>query len=300
MDQRKKRLIRNFVMRINALLPAIAITLAAGLGPANADHIVACGQIIIDGSHVLQTDLNCPNGSGGITLRNGADLDLDRHTVTCDSENCIVLEGGSEVHGGTVIGGRPGVLLNSGSGNHVHDMHVIGAVTSGIWAVAPSNDGLIIDNVVADSDFEGITLDFGSHGNEVSGNLVKNGGSDAINIRSDDNLISENRSSRNSGDGMVVTGLRNDVVDNTLTHNEVHGIFATGVGQINMFDNFASNNMVSGIRVGRLSNVVLKRNVTIHNDRHGIDIVDTADCPVSGRDKNKSHANGGMDFINCP
>jgi hypothetical protein len=301
MDQRKQRLIKRKTMRSRTLLSIIAVTVAAGINPAKADHAVACGQIIESGSHVLQNDLECHDGSGGITLRYGAELDLDRHTVTCGSRiNCIVLEGGSEVHGGTVIGGQPGILLKSGSGNYVHDMRVIGAYTAGILAGDDSVNGMIIDNEVTDSKFESITVDFGSYGNQVSGNSVKYGGGDAINIRSDDNFISGNTSNNNDQDGMVITGFDNDVVDNTLTHNGVHGIFATGPGQINIIDNFSSNNMVSGIRVGGKSNVILEGNLTIHNDRHGIDIVGTAVCPVSGPDRNKSKGNGGEDFIGCP
>jgi hypothetical protein len=87
------------------LLGAIGIALGS-VTPARAD-VIQCGDVLGPGGWFeLEHDLECPIGRG-VTVRDGAILDLQGHIVACPGDTrCIILMGsGTRLLNGAIEGG---------------------------------------------------------------------------------------------------------------------------------------------------------------------------------------------------
>jgi len=215
-------------------------------------HDITCGDILGPGGILqLEHDLTCNLFSGGITIRDGAVLDLNGHRVTCDRsifERCIVLTGKhAQLWNGTVQGGSHMSILLEGTGRHTV-WNVTSPLVDGNILVTSDHNLLI--NVSAESVYNPAFAILGHHNRlthttarcpfvvfdgclHVSGNAnelldtlvtVEEGSPSehaAIRIAGDQNRLSLNRVTNVDGPAIEVTGQKNALRFNTAQGNPV-------------------------------------------------------------------------------
>jgi hypothetical protein len=119
---------RAAVRVLATILGVLGLTLGSVL-PTHADAI-NCGDVLGPGGHFqLEQDLTCTflAGGNGITVRDGAILDLNGYRVTCSPSTvgCVVLTGeGAQLRNGTVDGGgfHESIVLEGMGGHIVRDV----------------------------------------------------------------------------------------------------------------------------------------------------------------------------------
>ena len=137
----------------------LAIVVAGGIflvqgQTAEATHI-NCGDTLNGGVHKLDQNLVCapnfgpPSSGFGLRLSNGAELNMDGHSITCQmagsaftfTGGCIrLVSSATHVHNGTVIGGARGIFVQTGNEHRVHMMTVstIGKISMLMLTVQPT------------------------------------------------------------------------------------------------------------------------------------------------------------------
>ena len=243
------------------LIPVSALILlifSPALAQAGVTPITECGTVITEpGKYRLAHDLlACPGspfGSfGGPLLIASSDvkLDLNGHTITCDSYDndfvyaygVFVTGGFSNVHikNGTISGCNAGILFAGMSDSsaskitaiHSTVEHIPGADFSfggaGIW-LTDTSDIVIENSVLFYNEGSGIT-DGGGVGNTITHNVAHYNGAQGIILESSqDGKISCNTVASNGLVGITMTGA-------TTTGNLVKGNVTTGnVGGITLF-----------------------------------------------------------------
>jgi parallel beta-helix repeat protein len=169
---------------------AIVLTIA---GSAAA---VECGDVLT-GAERLDRDLICTTDPA-LTLSGGT-LDLRGHAVICDGTiEGIVLDGdGAGVLNGAVAGCQFAVLVE-GDGNHL-----VTNLTASVQDPVPDDE----------EGAEGLRVS--SNGNQLVGNQVLLGGTNAIRINGAGNYVVGNTVS-GSQRGIRIDGIENEVVDNVI------------------------------------------------------------------------------------
>jgi len=218
-----------------------AFMMFGSVTPAYAD-VVQCGAVLGPGGRVtLEQDIACPlsDPNPAVTVRDGAVLDLNGHTVTCGS-TCVLLTGkGAKLLNGAVKGNNHSSIILSGTGTHtVNNVTSLGPVDGNV-AVQSDHNTLI--NVMAESVISEAFVINGHHnrlgnsialcvgtatvcltvagdGNHLFDNFFK---SDlkVISVSGDNNVLLGNRaiSTGPAGNtfGIIVTGTGNHILRNT-------------------------------------------------------------------------------------
>jgi parallel beta-helix repeat protein len=129
-----------------ARLAASGVTAALLVAAAPA-AAVQCGDTLGAGTWVLQSDLVCDSGSGlgvGVTLGNGADLNLNGHSVSMTiggSGTPIVIAGtGASLHDGTISSGAVGIQLDGGGGHQLSNLVLANLLNIGIRLTGSSGN----------------------------------------------------------------------------------------------------------------------------------------------------------------
>jgi parallel beta-helix repeat protein len=239
---------RAAVRVLATILGVLGLTLGSVL-PTHADAI-NCGDVLGPGGHFqLEQDLTCTflAGGNGITVRDGAILDLNGYRVTCSPSTvgCVVLTGeGAQLRNGTVDGGgfHESIVLEGMGGHIVRDVTStltdaniivnsdhnqlinVRAESRNFQAVVIFGDDNRLTNSITlcPSIFAGCIAVFGDE-NRLSDNIVSveedccspNLESGGIRIDGKNNQLRRNRVTNSGGPGIVVTGTGNDIRFNT-------------------------------------------------------------------------------------
>jgi hypothetical protein len=181
------------------VIAVILGVLGLALGSVPPTHAQGCGDVLGPGGYFrLEQDLTCPDVRGALTLRDGAILDLNGHTVTCSTTviGCVVLTGqGAQLWNGTVARALHNVIVLEGTGGHV------------VW------------NVTSNPPVDGNTLITSDH-NWLINVKARGGTSPTFDIMGHNNRLihSQAHCSSLSFDGCIaVLGDENYLIDNIVT-----------------------------------------------------------------------------------
>jgi hypothetical protein len=226
-------------MGVGTLMFGLTVWLAAA-----ASAQVACGDVLgPGGTYVLTADLMCPTIEPSLTLVDGAQLDLQGHTLLVDAG--VLLSGSSTVlrngrieigrGGGVPVGGPVGAVAMDGGGHRLEGLVVINGGGAAIvlessgnlvqdctlvgdQGVGGSGDGNVIRRVSVPGAMEGFHI-IGSGNVLVRNVTVETYG---IIIEGDDNAVVGNIVQDHRGRGIEVSGQGNRLVANTVA-SEVDG-----------------------------------------------------------------------------
>jgi parallel beta-helix repeat protein len=220
------------------------------------------------GRFELEDNLECPYPSRGVTVRDGAILDLNGHIVACPGEGdrCMVLTGaGARLLNGAVQGGLHESIVLEGTGRHIvrnvtstfvdRNILVLSSHNQLINVTAEStihpaftitgNDNRLIDSIaLCDSLFFGACIDVEGDENLLIKNFATSPdpGSElpGFRIRGDHNVLRRNRAIRNNAGGIVVSGTgnrleRNTALENSLDLRDTNGDCAQNTWKQNTF-----------------------------------------------------------------
>jgi hypothetical protein len=215
-------------------------------------HAISCNDILGPGGNFeLQQDLDCPAGIG-LTVKDGAILDLNGHIVTCNFPSlgpCVELSGaGAQLLDGAVRGTLHQALRINGTGHTVKNVtssrpvddnvvvlgdnnRLINVTATGV--INPAFNILGNNNQLSDSIAQCFDLVFSGcinvsgDGNRLIGNYVGFSesnfglGKPSLQISGNYNLVRRNRTISGDGNGIVVTGTGNDLRHNTALENDL-------------------------------------------------------------------------------
>ncbi len=277
--------------------------LAVCVKPVFAAEIKCGGTLGAGGTFVLTHDLTCLKDvedryRPALSVINGAILDLNGHTVTCDERHVGIAVVRATLLNGTVRG--------CGEGVTAHDSVVtrMTLIENG-WGVylQGTDDNLIIANTAAGNGV-GFGLEDGGERNTFIDNVARANGSGFNSDSGIDNVFIGNRASDNLRSGFSLDGYRLTLVSNVAKrnregfsfdspgrlklvgnmakHNETHGFLFSYVDgeRIVVRDNVAKNNGGDGFRIepagldgaGDASANVFKNNQVLNNAGHGIHV----------------------------
>jgi hypothetical protein len=205
------------MVRYVVFMILVASAMFDNVTPAHAD-VVQCGDVLGPGGRVtLEQDIVCGGSVGtGVTVRDGAILDLNGHTVDCrslSSGRCVVLTGtGAKLLNGKVQGSIHESIFLSGTGRHTVKNVTSELVDANV--IVMSDHNTLID-VMAESGINPAFVISGHHnrlwnsialcvrlpdecisvmgdGNHLIGNFVRSD-HNGISVRGDNNVLRGNR-----------------------------------------------------------------------------------------------------------
>jgi len=224
-----------------------AFVMLGNVTPAHAD-VVQCGDVLGPGGRfTLEQDILCvPSGdfsTPGVTVQDGAILDLNGHTIDCRGRNgCVLLTGtGAKLLNGKVQNTQFENIRVGGTGRHT--VRNVTSVFVDLSVIVTSDHNILID-VVADGGLSSRFTISGHHnwlinstalcalfgdacirvegdGNHLIGNVVTVGQDHTgIEISGDNNAVERNRvvwivDSGTSHPAIHVTGTGNRIMHNT-------------------------------------------------------------------------------------
>jgi hypothetical protein len=230
----------------------LLVGLGVGLGSAPPAHAqdIPCGSVLGPGGRYrLQGHLECPET--GVTIQDGALLDLNGYMITCGSGPCVLLTGeGARLRNGVVDGGDHESIVLAGTGGHTVRNITSTFVDFNIWVRSDRN---VLINVVAlsayspaiyfegnrnrleDSTAECSHTDEDSFGcltvdgnqNRLTGNIAANASGHKIVVAGDRNVLLGNRAlypldgPSDQYAGIVVSGTGNRLESNTALDNRI-------------------------------------------------------------------------------
>lgn len=188
---------------------------AQGLGDYGLGIVLSTGATV---------KANQMKESGGVYLKGDLNAgcrenQIDNTRVTAGNGISIISTVFSDMSNNTVTRAKGyGMYIGSYSEQNIISKNVVnGGITSGIYLTSESNRNLITNN----------TLEF-NHGNGIS--LQEN---------VSENLVAANNSSKNESRGILVNGVKNSIVINLATDNQLEDI------RIGNPDNFVKDNRVT-------------------------------------------------------
>jgi parallel beta-helix repeat protein len=223
----------------------------AGLTPS---HIINCGDVLGPGGFFqLGQDLDCSTGGFNgptLTVRDGAILDLNWHSVTCESEGfeCITLTGSrARLLNGLVQRGLHVRIALKGSGRHtvrnvtspvIDDNIVVESDNTRLINITAEsgvhpafriggNHNLLTGSIALCLDVTGCIEVFG-HENRLVDNFATSLATSIVEqfpfagffVGGNNNQLRRNRAMHNQN-GIVVTGMGNDLTRNTAVENSL-------------------------------------------------------------------------------
>ena len=212
--------------------------------------------IILNGSGTVSTGIATGSqlGTGSVTIRG---LAFERF----DTAISLNYGDGARLHGNQFGGEAGGTFGTTLSGNG-----------TAIAIAGPARNSLIggdedeQSNLISDSSASGVSVDLGSSGNQIVNNRIGIGdyfntplpNRDGISIFTADNIVRSNIVSRNSRDGIVLSGA--NATGNVISANIIGGIQSVGypytLGNVRhglMIENGAHDNTFSGNTITRNS-----------------------------------------------
>jgi parallel beta-helix repeat protein len=243
------------------LLGVLGISLGS-VPLAHAD-VIQCGDVLGPGGRFeLKDNLAC--GESGVTVRDGAILDLKGHIVSCqgDAFRCVVLTGtGAKLLNGAVQGGFHESIVLEGTGKHTvrnvtstlvdgnilvlsHHNRLINVMAESVYNpafVIVGNHNRVTDSIALCPRlaFEGCISAYGNE-NHLINNFATATEGPSFWIGGHNNVLRGNRAIRNDGAGIVVTGTgnrlqRNTALENAIDLQDTHGDCAHNTWQQNTF-----------------------------------------------------------------
>jgi Periplasmic copper-binding protein (NosD) len=206
-----------------ALLAAAVMPAAARTG---ASSTVACGDVITS-DVALVRNLTC--AGDGLTVTNGALLDLHGQRIRGDGSGrgVTVLGSGTVLTNGTVTGFDTGVYVDS-NGGRVEDLVVRNNQSYGIYLDGFHGGSDIVQRNRVEGNGTGIRLALAIRLTQILDNdVVENQGDGIIAPdQNDGSHFERNNSSRNGGNGLVVSESVATILDNRLNRNALDGLRA--------------------------------------------------------------------------
>jgi parallel beta-helix repeat protein len=219
----------------------------------NCDNIIIQDMTISAGGSVRNT-------SDALDFDYGDSILIERVKITASRGRAIVFDGkdaagtadGNIVRDCIITGSIPldGIQLLASNNNRVEGCTVSDVTRHGIYiakasaladqADKPSNNNLIVNNLITDSGGYGIAINGGSE-NLIMGNTVTNSAFSGIQLTTslaipcNDNRIEQNTASQNRQYGLRISSedcMFNSVRDNNFANNIAGTIFDNGVGTI--------------------------------------------------------------------
>lgn len=257
---------RTYAGKVLGRVSVLAVGVLACAGPwevaKSAADPITCGQTLgPGGSFTIDASLSGCTGAAALIVKS-AELNLNGHTVTCESESVtgIRVQGtGSRVTNGTITGCGFGVEL-AGSGGHRVEKITSTDNTTG-FVITTGSDNELTQNTASDCDYgfvvqvssnrlnaniaKGNVVSFvvnGGTANELSDNVAKDSEL-GFQISAESTALSGNTAEGNRY-GFVVPAGGNELTDNVATGNR-SGITVPGGGEGNRLrSNAASDNAV--------------------------------------------------------
>ncbi|MHA2028546.1 MAG: right-handed parallel beta-helix repeat-containing protein, partial [Candidatus Kariarchaeaceae archaeon] len=240
--------------------PADYPTIQEGVDAASPGDIVFVKNGIYYENVVIDKSLNLSGESRDNTIINATSIGIFVDHVDYVNISGFFIENGSS----------SGISLLNSTGSKI-DNNRIEKNTYGI-KILNSNNAIIINNIVDNSDPDGIYL-FKSSNNTINNNICLNSFSTGIRIydNSKFNVITENNCSFNNyGIKLSTESNNNRVNNNRVFYNDISAFDATGIGIYSSYNNTLNNNTISNNKYGVAisatlpgSNVVI--NSTIKN-----------------------------------
>jgi parallel beta-helix repeat protein len=228
---RRRRWCRRMACGVLMLTAVLGILPGRGT-PAHTD-VIQCGDVLGPGGRfALQANLEC-GGDSGITVRDGAILDLKGHIVDCrgDVAPCIALRGaGAQLLNGAVQGAVHESIVLEGTGGHtVRD--VTSTLVDANVVVLSDHNRLI--NVMAESVENAAFLIAGNH-NRLTDSIARcphlSFADGCISISGRENRLLDNFATATGRPNFVISGNNNVLRGNRAISNNETGILVTGTG----------------------------------------------------------------------
>jgi parallel beta-helix repeat protein len=161
-----------------------------------------------------------------------------------------------------------------------------------------SSYNIIQNNIFNNNEWDGIHFEDDSYWNKIVGNTVsynnKTGIWMAINLSvSNRNYLADNIASNNKLDGIFISGVENDIINNLFTSNSRFGIHLWWVKNINITSNIVTNNNVSGIRIHHSTDNNITGNTFSESNGSGIDLYSSLNNTIT---RNTVSLNMGYGF----
>jgi hypothetical protein len=221
-------------MGVGTLMFGLTVWLAAA-----ASAQVACGDVLgPGGTYVLTADLVCPTIEPSLTLVDGAQLDLQGHTLLVDAvvvlagSGTVLRNGGIQIcrGGGVCAGGTAGVVAFDGGGHRLEGLVVINGGGAAIvlessgnlvqdctlvgdQGVSVSGDANVVRRVVVTKAHIGIDVE--GMGNVLVQNVMNQVNGESYLVYGDGNTLLKNIV-REGVDGFVVFGAGNRLIGNMV------------------------------------------------------------------------------------
>jgi len=259
--------------------PARAADCGDGIGPCRCGDRVVMNTRLGGSDPVLTTTCPCD----GLIVASGVSLEIGG-TITGQSDACsgILIEGnatGVAVTDGRITGfglGVDGDSLGAASGNRFANLQIRGGF-AGFLLTGDAN--VVESNVVRDALVAGLMLI--GNGNTVRLNRAEGAVLAGLTVVGEANAISRNVASRNSGEGIAVSGADITVELNRAEYNGRSGFVPEGLG-LTMSRNIATSNALDGIEVGASAST-FDRNRSDSNGLFGIADTGTGNIYVDNR-----------------
>ena len=209
-----------------ALLALVAAAVMPAAARSHGSLSVACGDVITTDTALVR-NLTC--SGDGLTVTNGALLDLHGQRIRGSGvgRGVTVLGSGTVVTNGVVSGFDTGVYVDS-NGARVEDLVVKNNQSYGIYLDGFHGVSDIVQRNVVEGNGTGIRLAPAIRLVQILDNRVRENQGDGIAAtnQADGARFERNHSSRNGGNGLVVSDSVATILDNRLNRNGLDGLRA--------------------------------------------------------------------------
>lgn len=289
-------------MKRNVLLVGVVMLVAAFPGVSAATNGVSCGSTVFDDVTLTHDLVDC-TGDGLIAGASGITINLGGHTidgvpsaaggvrVPPGVSNVTILNGtitqftegvvldtttGNNVSRLTITETTRGINLANAWGNTIEKNHIAAAFLDGIRVNGASSDNnLVTQNVVSQSNFIGITVSDFADNNLVEKNHVHGARFGiALFVGAQQNTVARNDVSGAWETGIQVDASSNDtiVARNQVSDSGVGIFIKASVSRALVERNDIFANVSDGIRIGAADGAV-ERNQVFENGGWGINLL---------------------------
>ena len=152
------------------------------------------------------------------------------------------------------------------------------------------SNNIILDTNMTYNRHNGILIDYKSHNNTLSGNMISNNERSGLSLQGDYNSVIDNDIINNNYDGIYLNGIYNNITDNVISHNKRHGI---GLGD--SYNRISKNNITHNTNNGLDGygnfHIISENNIS-NNENHGIYMDNANEYTISGNLISENEGNG--------
>ncbi|MBY0280112.1 right-handed parallel beta-helix repeat-containing protein [Candidatus Binatia bacterium] len=289
-------------------IASLAVCAALACGSSAHAQSIGCGSVVgPNQTVVLDADLACTRGTGGITVIGPATLDLGGHLIGCAAEadraiGVTLVGKRAQLKNGSVLACKVGVEMADDGRHRVEQVVATanveaafrldsdastlrgstgGGTTSGIDFVVRGDRNLLEGNTTLVAGLQPAPIGFRVLGNanrlrgNTAGNHTLLGFS--VDFPFERNVLQGNTATGNGSAGIAIDTPRTSVTGNVVTANGREGIFVTASSS-RITRNDVRDNGTTGIRIlGGVGGNVISRNTALNNDRRGVGAFDLQD-----------------------